>query len=367
MKRSMNAMAAALALMSLLPIGSVFAQKSLSQVPIKYPGDTDATIARRAQWIEGAKKEGTVVWWCSIKPNQLNEIAAAFNKVYPFIKLEYWTGEEKERVTRIETEHSIGRITFDLSDPGEATRYPRWRSIGLIEKYTDIIPLIEKKDKRMYSKYGDWVQLGHNAITPQYNTKLLSASGAPKSWDDLLNPKWKGQLGMTTAMDTWIGLALGDGGWGVEKTEDFLHRLKQQNIIYGRGRTAVHNLMIAGEFKVNAECNLLNYFQSKMEGAPAEWVRVNPVLITGAAFIMPKKVPHPNGARLFLEWMFSPQGLAIFEEVTGKGAPSPGSGTLVAKAIDGLPLVYWTEEVRIKGSELNLEERFAKILGVTPE
>ena len=67
-------------------------KKALPQVPITYPGDTDRTIIRRAQWIEGAKKEGELVWWGTRRPEEGKEIIAAFRKIYPFIKCSYWRG-----------------------------------------------------------------------------------------------------------------------------------------------------------------------------------------------------------------------------------------------------------------------------------
>ncbi len=91
MRRLIYLVVAVLVVTMLLPIGSVFAQKSLPKVSITYPGDTDETIIRRAQWIEGAKKEGKVVWWGSEKPDLINQIAAEFNKLYPFIILSYWS------------------------------------------------------------------------------------------------------------------------------------------------------------------------------------------------------------------------------------------------------------------------------------
>ena len=72
--------------------------------------------------------------------------------------------------------------------------------------------------------------LGNNAITPQYNSRLVSAAEAPRNWEDLLNPKWKGSIGLAPNMRPWFTLALGEGGWGVEKTEDFLRKLRQQQI-----------------------------------------------------------------------------------------------------------------------------------------
>jgi iron(III) transport system substrate-binding protein len=367
MKKLAHFLVVALIVTVILPINSIFAQKSLPQVPITYPGDTDKTIARRAQWIEGAKKEGTVVWWGSIPPAQLTRLASEFNKIYPFIIINFWRGQDKERQTRIEAEHSISRVTADFCDSGGDENYPRWRKIGLVDTYTDIIPGIEKRDKRSYSKYGDWAQLGNNAAPPLYNTKLVSAAEAPKSWEDLLNPKWKGHIGLTTDVRAWYTLAVGEGGWGVGKTEDFLKKIKLQEPIWTQGHSAGNSLMVAGEFKIMGENNLRYAFEAQEKGAPVDWVRVRPVPITGGSFFMVKKAPHPNAVRLFVEWLFSPQGMAVYEKITGYGPAFSGSGSRLSKALEGLSLVYKTEEVMLKAIDLSLIDRFANILGVTPE
>ena len=358
---------AVLAVVAVLPMGLAFAQKSLPQVPVTYAGDTDKTILRRAQWIEAAKKEGTLAWWGTSSPAEGKKLTAEFNKIYPFITVNYWRGKGEEVAAKLEAEIAGGRSSVDITLGGEPYNYPRWRKMGVLEKFADIVPGFKSMDKRMYSKYNDWVVPGNNSITPQYNTNMVSKAEAPKSWEDLLDPKWKGQIALTTDVKGWTTLALEEGGWGIEKTEDFLRKLKEQKPIWVSSRPGANSLLIAGEFKIMGETYLQYIFQTQDKGAPTAWSRVKPVPITGSSFALQKNAPHPNAAKLFLEWLFSPQGLAAFEATTGKGAAFPGSGTRLAKALEGLPLVYRTEEGEIKSIELALDKRFAKLLGVTME
>ncbi len=368
MKRFINVGLAGAVFFLVWPLQSLQAQTppKSSKVPITYTGDTNETINRRAQWIEGAKKEGALVWWGTVTPKEGSKILAEFNKIYPFIKGTYWRGKGEEIASKLEVEYGSGHGTADITLGGEPYNYPRWRKMGMLGKYTDIIPGIKNLDKRSYSKYGDWAISGNNAITIQYNTNQLSATEAPKGWEDLLLPKWKGQFGMTTDMKVWTTLALEEGGWGIEKTENFLKKIKQQQPIWAAGHTAGHNLLIAGEFRVFAEDYWYHVMLSRQKGAPVDWIKVRPVPITGSSFTFQKNAPHPNAARLFLEWQFSPQGLVTFESILGKGAAFPGSGTRVAKALEGLPLAIRTEEGVIKAGEMDLEKKFADILGVTP-
>jgi iron(III) transport system substrate-binding protein len=337
---------------------------ALPDVPIKFDGDTDATIIRRAQWIEGAKKEGALVWWENLEPDLSRQIIAEFNKVYPFIKVTYWRSTGEGRAAKIDAEFAVGKTSVDVGS-AEFANYARWRKIGLMEKFTDIIPGVGKWHKGLYGKYGDWAYAGSIVHTPMYNTNKVSAAEAPKSWEDLLDPKWKGKVGMVSDMKTWEQLAVEDGGWGVEKTTQYLTKLAQQKIIWGRGRTATHALLVAGEMSINVEGNLENIISGKLKGEPVDWVRSKPVVVAGPAQIMQKKAPHPNAARLFYEWLMSPQGQLIYEKINEAGIVYPGAKTEQAKLIEGLPMIFRTEEGNIKAVEMGLTEKFAKILGLT--
>jgi iron(III) transport system substrate-binding protein len=372
MKRIEYLMIGILVFVALLPQWAVAAETkakiSLPQVPVIYRGDTDQTIIRRAEWVEGARKEGTLSWWDNLSPQEGGQIISEFNKIYPFIKVTFWRGSEEQRSSKIEAEHSMGQLSVDVAKPGDfTTHYPRWRKMGIVEKYTDFIPNIRRIDKGMYSRLGDWAQIGNNVIVPIYNTSMVALGEAPKSWNDLLHPKWKGKIGMNPNMRAWYTLALGEGGWGIERTEDFLRKLKQQEPIWTAGASAGRNLLIAGEFQIIAENFLRLVIQARQNNATIDWVRAHPVVITGSTLLLPKKAPHPNSARLFIEWLFSPETAPIYEKITGYGAAFPGAGTVVAKAIDGLPLVYRTEDVVAKATELHLVEKFSQILGVTPQ
>src|SRR5512142_1656459 len=98
MKRSIYLCVGGLVVSMLLPISSMAqsAKTFLAKPPITYPGDTDQTINRRAQWIEGAKKEGKVAWWGSFKPKDAKALISEFNKVYPFIEVAYWNARGEQ-------------------------------------------------------------------------------------------------------------------------------------------------------------------------------------------------------------------------------------------------------------------------------
>lgn len=369
MKRSMYLVAVLLVMAVLVHTGLVLAQtpakKQLSPVPVTYPADTDSTIARRAQWIEGAMKEGEFSLWGTLTPDAGVKVVSEFNKIYPFLKTSYWRGRGEEIAAKLEAGYMAGRAPVDACHGGEPVNYPRWRKMGMMAPFTDILPGIKTLDKRLYGKNNDWVTPGHTVVTPQYNSKLISAAEAPKSWEDLLDPKWKGQIALTTDMKVWTTMALGEGGWGVEKTEGFLSKLKRQNLIWAAGHTEAHNLMLPGEFKILGEGYLYHVLRSQGKGAPADWVRAQPAIVNGPSLHIPSKAIHPNAARLFVEWLLSPQGLKFWEEASGgMGAAFPGAGTRQAKALEGISLTVENEDIILKGIELGLAEKFSRALDI---
>ncbi len=162
------------------------------------------------------------------------------------------------------------------------------------------------------------------------------------------------------ATDDWAALATAEGGWGIQRTEQFLKRLKQLEPKFIQGGSTLHNLLRAGEFKLTPSGNMRHVLDSQAAGAPVDWVRVNPILVTGSSYILLAKSPHPNAAKLMLEWCLSPQGLVIVSKELSNyipGVPSP-----YTELFKGLQLAVRTDESIAKFVELKLMEKFSEML-----
>ena len=123
--------------------------------------------------------------------------------------------------------------------------------------------------------------------------------------------------------------------------------------------------MIPGEFKILGEGYVYHVLRSQGKGAPVEWVRARPAIVNGPCITIQTKAAHPYAARLFVEWLFSPQGLKLWEEASGgMGAAFPGMGTRQSKALEGVTLVAETEDIVLQGIQSGLTARFAKALGI---
>lgn len=317
--------------------------------------------APRQSVIEAAKKEGKLVWWAALSPLEAVKMIERFNQLYPFVKVDYWRGTTDAKAERVWAEYQSGRHTWDVVSGGEPTDYPPWIKAGIIQKWS--VPGLAKLPKEVKDPEGYWAIVEVAVGVPAaYNTNLLSPKEAPKSWEDLLDPKWKGKVAITTQLDRYVVLSQ-PGGWGKEKVRDYVRRLAANKPIITKNRTQMMALLAAGEFPIGSEAAALHRISEQTKkGAPIDWVRAGPLVFTGGAEIMSKNAPHPNAAQLWLDWVFSPEGIRAYGEASYKGSPFPGSGTQTAEAIKGLPYLVRDPRYYIENQEFKKE--LQRLLGI---
>ena len=160
---------------------------------------------------------------------------------------------------------------------------------------------------------GHWISFYMNPATFGYNTKLVPASQAPKDWNDLLDPKWKGQMIMDREESEWFANML--KFMGREKGLQFMQRLATQNLTFRAGHTLLAQLVAAGEFKIGVVLYTPRLELMKAAGAPLEWVRANPVITYHYTIGVAAKAPHPNAARLFVDFFLSKEGQELIAKI----------------------------------------------------
>ena len=310
--------------------------------------------------IEAAKREGKLIWWTSGSANDSRALVKKFNERYPFVQVEIWTAAGEDVSEKIWAEHNANRHAWDVSLGADIQlHYAEWIKRGIVEKLPP--DGMKQMPARAKDPNGYWAQMGGNVTVPAYNTNFISAKDSPKSWEDLLNPKWKGKLGLHIDPRMWQVLSQPEG-WGKEKVVNYVTRLAQNKPQLIRSNTQNVALLLAGEYPIAVNVFLYRVLQYKDKGAPVEWARVNPVVISGSAFIKSKKGPNPNAAYLWLDWIFSPAGIKSVDELTFKGSPCPGSGTSQSEAIKGLNLVV--RDGDHYGKTQDFGRQLQKILGI---
>lgn len=265
---------------------------------------TKEVRAAAPELIEKAKREGELSFYTNINIGESKPLLDAFEKKYPSIKTKLIRIGGTAIAARILTEARAGRHLWDAAGP--LLLYVREiLKRGLIAPYDS--PERKFFRKEFKDKKGFWTAIVLNTSTMVYNTQTLKPAEYPKTYDDLLLPHFKGgKISMDTQLYLWF-----DGQLkirGREKGLDFMRKLKAQDPVFRRGRTAQAQLVIAGELSVAVEVYGHRSQSFKSKGAPLDWVAVEPLLIHPLVAIVNKNAPHPNAARLFIDFILSQEG-----------------------------------------------------------
>jgi iron(III) transport system substrate-binding protein len=258
--------------------------------------------------VRGAKKEGRVVFWSSMRIEDSRALAAGFESKYPFIKVDIFRAGGEQIVNRAVAEHAAGKATVDVLN---AFALKVLQNRGLLQAYT--APEAALYPAGFKDPQNFWVSLysGYNVIG--YNTKLVSKADAPKSWEDLLHPRWKGKLGMDDEEYFWHAGMLKH--WGEERGRKYMAALSRQELQFRNGHALLADLMSAGEFPVAVVVYPDHVEQMKAKGQPVEWVKSSdPILVNLAPVGVAAKAPQPNAAKLFMNYAISKEGQDILQK-----------------------------------------------------
>lgn len=256
--------------------------------------------------VNAAKKEGEVMFYGAITVNSSKAIGEAFEKKYG-IKLQHWRGDATELINRTLAEARAGKPAFDVTlgnevvmttldekklfavfDPPAAKDYPK--------QFLDA-------DKRMTP----WRVLPYGL---NYNHQLVKTEEAPKTWEDLLAPKWKGKFGMAnpgihvTTLQFVINLEKLLGTKWLKVVEGWA----KQEPRLGRSLADTIQPLTSGEVPV-----AIGYIKDKFQyPGPIEYVRMNKYLASLSFVAINRQAPHPNAARLFADFFLGAESQRIF-------------------------------------------------------
>jgi iron(III) transport system substrate-binding protein len=277
--------------------------------------------------IEDAKKEGKLVFYTVLTLPDSQALLKGFQQKYPFMQFDLFRLAAENMRTKILTEARAGRHLFDVTsmDVVEA---------GVLQGQRIFAPFAapsrEAIPAGLRDEEGYWAAIYVRQFVLAYNSRMLSAKDAPKDWTELLSPKWKGKLGMDQEETEWYA-ALSEY-WGRDKARNFLRALAAQSPGLHQGHTLIAKLTVAGEFPLSI-AHGSRIEQLKGEGAPVDWVdTVDPVVTSPSVIALAARAPHPNAARLFVEYVLSYEGQKLMRDnfrVTARSDLSP-----LAKKLD---------------------------------
>ncbi len=252
---------------------------------------------------EGAKKEGAVTYASPVEDKQMAKLMESFMKKYPGISAKGLGGQQEDISNRIIAEARAGRSTFDVLSVG--TSLKEYREVKALAKIHDLVGDARYPAKFRGPDFYSWNLL---SMVIAYNTNMVKASEAPQGYMDLLDPKWKGKVGVDNTPDTWIFGMLNK--WGYEKTSNYQKQLIQdQKALIRRGHTNLTNLLIAGAFPVAIELYSYKVALMKDLGAPIAMVIAKEFVSAEASGAgISSRASHPYAALLFARFHIDPKG-----------------------------------------------------------
>ncbi len=255
---------------------------------------------RHQKLVEAAKKEGSVTFYTSIAEKDGPALAADFEKRYG-IKVNIWRASSTKVLQRVVVEAQAHRWDFDAVDISAPEMEALYREKTLQEVrsafHADLFP------ETMPAHRG-WAPQFLSVFVQAYNTNLVKKADLPKSYDDLLDPKWKGKLAVEAKDNEWYcGLMK---HLGEEKGSKLFKELVSKNGWSVRsGHSLLNNMVVSGEVPLALTVYSYMTEQAKQKGAPVDWFTIDPVIGRSNGIGVSKKPPHPNAALLFYEYMIS--------------------------------------------------------------
>jgi ABC-type Fe3+ transport system substrate-binding protein len=271
-------------------------------------------LAQDAALIAAAKKEGSVTWYTTQIINQFARPAAeVFQKKYG-IKVDYIRADSNEVALRLVNEGRAGKVQADVFDGTAA--------VATLKKENMVLPWVPESAKRLPANAIDkdkyWVATNLYVLTPGFNTDLVPKGTEPKTFQDLLDPKWKGKIAWNSSPTPsgaggFTGLVL--TSMGEEKGKAYLKDLAKQNISGLQvAARQVLDQVIAGEYPIALSIFNNHAVISAAKGAPSDWIKWDPAMAVFSVASITKDAPHPNAAKLFLDFLVSKEGQQLYRD-----------------------------------------------------
>ena len=262
---------------------------------------------RMQRLIDGAKKEGEITIYTSAPSDDMLALTAAFEKKYG-IKAKVWRASSEKVLGRGITEARGNRFDADVYETNgpELEALYREKLLQLVKSPSlgDLVP-------QAILPHGEWVSTRINIFTAAYNTNLIKKEDLPKTYQDLLNPKWKGKLGIEAEDADWFAGVVADIGEeaGLKLFRDIV---ATNGLSVRKGHTLLTNLVASGEVPIALTIYNYKAEQLKNKGAPIDWFVIGKNAIARPNGIgVARKSPHPHAAVLFYEFCLT-DGQQIF-------------------------------------------------------
>ena len=343
--------------------------------PVAAPAAQKAKAGWEAEWnktVEAAKKEGKVLIYSTPGGDIIRTIASAFEKKYG-IKVDWVNGRGEQLTQRMQQEKVAGIKAVDVIMSGDATTQTVMKPMGLLGNLGAQLILPEVTDPQAWISnripFFDKDQTGLAILhtSQRYviiNTTLVKENEIT-SYKDLLNPKWKGKITMNDPTITGTGNAfitmLAVNLWGVEEAKEYMRQLVKQEPAITSDRRLQAEWVARGKYAISLATNFENAIEFINLGSPLAFAKVKEGGKAGSGaggLAVPATPAHPNASKVFVNWILSKEGHAVFVKVYG----SPGSRKDAPR--EGIPPQMYPEPGEKFYEETEESILFRKDMGV---
>jgi iron(III) transport system substrate-binding protein len=275
--------------------------------------------------VEGAKRERQFTLYTS--HTWFRTLVKDFEKKYPFIKVSEWRNDSKNLIRKVLEESKSGRILVDVVET-TADGMGVMKREGLFQEYYSPQARYYPNELKPRGKSGFFYlpdRETYNSLG--FNTSLIPPAAAPQSLKDLIDPKWKGKMAITSTSTgvRWIGNALDTLG------REYLEKMADQEVsVQDMAPAALIGLIGSGEVPMSPTIFDANVTLAKQKGSPVEWRPLEPVVTTVGSSALMAKAPNPYTALLFIDFLLSKEGQQLIMK-GGLWSPREDIGTVDQK------------------------------------
>jgi iron(III) transport system substrate-binding protein len=258
---------------------------------------------------ERAEAEGKLMFYATFNAADSKMLTDGFKQAYPKIDAAFYRGTDAAIMERILTENRAGQNLWDVAITTSFYGHNLAKR-GLFATY-------DSPERKFFKDgykdpNGAWTSVYTNYAAFGYNTATVPKGSVPQSYADLLKSEWKGNIGVDSKAYEWFGTML--KVMGEEKGLAYMRELSKQTQLRS-GRTLLAQLVAAGEFKGALSAYSQTFEVLKPSGAPVDWIYLNPVFANIHPAGISVKAPHPNAARLFIDFVLSKAGQEIVRKM----------------------------------------------------
>lgn len=273
-----------------------------------------ASQAADQKLIGAAKKEGSVTLYHSLTRRVLKELVAGFEKKYG-IKVN-WTRKGTGGIIRmVAAEKLAGALRCDIVSTGDPTAFMTWRKQGILMQY--VTPNTPAFRKNTVGPDGWYTPSRTTYMSIGISTKRVKKDEIPKSWKDLLDPKWKGRIAVIDPQKSgpsrwWLGAMVTKFGWG------YFEKLAKNKPLMLKASSTAAVALISGEVDLLVIANEHDLIARAAKGQPVQAVYPSEGIVAKTSPVgICAKAPHPNAAKLWIDWETSLEVQKLMSKIGG--------------------------------------------------